>query len=240
MLYDVEQIRDHYRRFLAEKPPDYYERFDPYILDKRPLVRRLLDETFRSFFPQRAEKLLDLGCGTCFYYPLLSRYADTVLGIDVCVPMLEQAEELIRIKNLRNCSVQESSALDLPLEDQSIDVVLSWDFLHHCPDVAKSIDEIARVLRSGGRYVAVEPNLINPSIFWYHLRRREEWGLLSKNQFRIPHLLRRRFRVRVGYDNTVISYLNENTWWLWKRFDALTSVPPLHVFSFRYVMECFR
>ncbi|MEW6071378.1 MAG: class I SAM-dependent methyltransferase [Planctomycetota bacterium] len=118
--------------------------------------------------------MLDVGCGTCFYFPLLAAKAERITGIDLCIPMLEQAQELIREKDLRNCTVREASALELPFEAGSIDVVLSWDFLHHVPDVEKALGEIARVLKPGGRYIALEPNLLNPSIFWYHLRRRVE------------------------------------------------------------------
>ena len=96
------------------------------------------------------------------------------------------------------------------------------------------------MVKPGGRYIVVEPNVMNPSIGWYHARRRVEWGLFSKNQFRVPRLLRKHFDVEVRYDNTIISFLNERTQKLWKAIDAFTSVPPFHLLSFRYMLTCTR
>ena len=238
MPYDLDQIRTYYRRLLDRKSSDYYERFDQYMLDRRPLVRQLMEKAFARLFPDRIGRLLDVGCGTCFYFPLLAQHADQLVGVDVCIPMLDQARELIEVKKLGNCEVHESSALELPFEDGSMDVVHSWDFLHHVPDVSKAVAEISRVLKPGGRYVALEPNIMNPSILWYHLRRRVEWRIFSQNQFTIPRALRREFEVGISYDNTIISFLNERTFGLWKTVDRFTSVWPFHLLSFRYILEC--
>ncbi|MEE9127406.1 MAG: class I SAM-dependent methyltransferase, partial [Planctomycetota bacterium] len=191
LYYDLEQIGKHYRKVLEDKTGDYYERFDPDILEKRPMVKVLLQKAFNRLFPDKVPVLLDVGCGTCFYFPLLSQHAETLLGVDVCIPMLDMAQDLIKKKGLDNCQIRESSAMNLPFDDESIDVVHSWDFLHHVPDVSKALSEITRVLKPGGRYIAVEPNIVNPSILWYHLRRRAEWGLTSKNQFSLPRRLRK-------------------------------------------------
>jgi SAM-dependent methyltransferase len=239
LLYDIEEIRKHYRELLDEKPSDYFERFDPYILDQRPIVKDLVDKAFRTIFPEPVGKMLDVGCGTCFYFPLLAPHAEQLTGVDLCVPMLVQAQRLIDEKGLDNCHVIEHSALELPFEDETFDVVHSWDFLHHVPDVPRAASEIARVLKPGGRYIAVEPNLVNPSILHYHVRRRVEWGLLKKNQFSNPRNFKRHgFDVSVRFDNTIISFLNERTHKLWKAIDAFTSIWPTRYLSFRYVMEC--
>ena len=238
LLYDLKQIGVHYRKVIEEKTGDYYERFDPYILDKRPMVRELVEKNFEENFPEKVPVLLDVGCGTCFYFPLLARHAERLLGVDVCIPMLDAAQELIESKGLTNCEVRESSAMQLPFADQSIDVVHSWDFLHHVPDVSLALSEVFRVLKPGGRYVAVEPNLLNPSIAWYHARRRAEWGLFTRNQFFLPRMLRRNFGVSIRYDNTIISFLNDRTKWLWALANGFTSVWPTKYLSFRYMMDC--
>ncbi len=238
MFHDLQQNRDHYGRVLQEKVPLYYERFDQDLLEKRPRVRELVSQAFDRLFPVEVGNLLDVGCGTGFYFPLLSQHAETITGVDVCVPMLEEAQELIKTHGLSNCQVREGSALELPFDDGSMDVVLSWDFLHHVADVPQTLAEISRVLKPGGRYVALEPNILNVSIAWYHLRRRSEWRLFVQNQFNIPRRLRSDFHVRVNYDNTIISFLDEKTWWLWKTIDRFTSIPPFHLLSFRYIMDC--
>lgn len=237
MFLNLEQTRKHYRQVLQDKPSDYYERFDLDILARRPLVRELMTRAFERLFPTKAGHLLDLGCGTCFYYPLLARHAERITGVDLCVPMLEQAKVLIERERLTNCQVMESSALSLPIPDHSVDVVHSWDFLHHVQDVPRTVQEIVRVLKPGGRYVAFEPNIFNPSISWYHARRRAEWRIFAQNQLTIPRQLRRFFDVRIRYDNTIISFLNERTRPLWQVINTVTKVWPLHLLSFRYIMD---
>ena len=237
MFHDVDQNRDHYDEVTAERSELFYQRFDPDILDQNPIVAKLLDQAFANMFPQPVGKLLDLGCGTGFYFPLLSRHADRVVGVDVSGQMLEVADRLIQSRRLSNCSVLEASAIALPFEDESIDVVHCWDVLHHVADVEKTLDEVARVLKPGGRFVATEPNLLNPSILWYHARRRHEWRLFIQNQFTIPRKLQRRFDLRVRYDNTIISFLSPRTLWIWKAANRLTSIWPFHLLSFRYAID---
>lgn len=239
-MYDLKQIGTHYRQVIEEKTDEYYERFDPFILDKRPMVAELVAKTFQENFPEKIPSLLDVGCGTCFYFPLLAKHAEKLTGVDLCIPMLDVAQELIEAKGLTNCEVRQSSALELPFEDHTFDVVHSWDFLHHVPDVPMAISEIRRVLKPGGRYVAVEPNLINPSILWYHIRRKAEWGLLKQNQFNLPGMLRENFDVSIRYDNTIISFLNARTKLIWKAANAFTSIWPTKYLSFRYMMSCVK
>ena len=238
LFHNQQDTRTHYNEVLRSKAPLYYERLDPNMLEKRPLIRDLVARAYAKLFPDKVDNLLDVGCGTGFYFPLLREHAENVTGIDVSTSMLEEARELIREKDLANCRVGEYSALAIPFEDNSMDVVHSWDFLHHVSDLPQALSEISRVLRPGGHYVALEPNLLNPSITWYHLRRRSEWRLFRQNQLNIPRLLRRDFDVRVRYDNTIISFLDKRTWWLWKSADLLTSIRPLRWLSFRYILDC--
>ncbi|WP_197454219.1 class I SAM-dependent methyltransferase [Stieleria varia] len=237
MFHDLDENRRHYDRVSSDKRPLYFQRFDTQILDNNPIVAGLLTSAFQRMFPSPVGRLLDLGCGTGFYYPLLSRHAESVLGIDVSREMLDEAERLIADKQLTNCSVRECSALELDVADESIDVVHSWDFLHHVSDIPAALAEITRVLKPGGRFLAVEPNVINPSIAWYHMRRRSEWRLFLQNQFTLPRKIHRQFERTIRYDNTIISFLNERTHWIWKAANRLTSIKPFHLLSFRYMLD---
>lgn len=238
MFHDQKENEQHYENVLRSKPSLYFERFDEDLLEKRPIVAQLLQRAFEKIFPENAGSLLDLGCGTGFYFPLIAKHVTELTGIDVCQSMLDQAQHTIDSRGLTNCRVFRSSALELPIQDHSIDVVHSWDFLHHVTDCSKVFAEIRRVLKPSGRYVAIEPNLLNPSITWYHARRRSEWRLFTQNQFTMPRRLKTHFDVRVSYDNTIISFLNAKTYWIWKSVERLTSVTAFRCLAFRYMMDC--
>jgi SAM-dependent methyltransferase len=47
-------------------------------------------------------------------------------------------------------------ALDLPLRDESVDLVYGFAFAHHLPDLDRFLAEVARVLRPGGRCVFMD------------------------------------------------------------------------------------
>lgn len=237
MFLDHEATRRHYDRVIRARSRLYRERFDGDLLGRRPLVARMLRRAFARLFPDRVGTMLDLGCGTALYFPILCRHADRLEGIDSCAAMIRQAATTIEARGLPNCRVRVGSASRLPFADHSIDVVHSWDFLHHASDIDGVLDEIRRVLVPGGRYVAVEPNLLNPSIAWYHARRRSEWRLFTCNQFTIPRRLAPAFETRLGYDNTVISFVDERTAWLWHAVDRLTSRAIFRRLAFRYVID---
>lgn len=238
MFHDLKENEQHYDSVLRSKPSLYFERFAEDLLEKRPIVARLLQGTFERLFPDKVTSILDLGCGTGLYFPLLSQHTTELIGVDICQPMLDQAQRTIDSRGLANCRVLRGSALEIPLADQSIDVVHSWDFLHHVNDTSKVFAEIRRVLKPGGRYVAVEPNLLNPSITWYHARRRSEWRLFIQNQFTMPGRLSKHFDVHLSFDNTIISFLDERTYNIWKFVDRLTSLTLFRWLAFRYIIDC--
>ena len=238
MLFDQQATERHYEQVLADKPRLYHERFERHLLENRPLVARLLEKAFAETFPRPAGAMLDLGCGTAFYFPILCKHATELTGVDICAAMLRQARTTIEERGLVNCRVILGSAARLPIADHSIDVVHSWDVLHHLDDVRGVIDEIRRVLKPGGRYVAFEPNVLNPSMAWYHARRRSEWRLFFQNQFTVPRHLADAFDVRIRYDNTIISFLDERTLWAWSLGARVTSLAALRWLAFRYVLDC--
>jgi SAM-dependent methyltransferase len=58
-------------------------------------------------------------------------------------------------------------AMDLPLRDESIDVVYGFAFAHHLPDLERFLREVARVLKPGGRCVLMD-NAYSP--VWQHVK----------------------------------------------------------------------
>ncbi len=106
------------------------------------------------------ESVLDVGCGTgTLAIAARQRVGQSgkVYGIDASPEMTARAR-----KKARNAGLQvvfETAAIEaLPFPDATFDVVLSTVMLHHLPDAARhqGIREIRRVLKPGGRLLAVD------------------------------------------------------------------------------------
>jgi ubiquinone/menaquinone biosynthesis C-methylase UbiE/DNA-binding transcriptional ArsR family regulator len=108
----------------------------------------LSDKPFRS--------LLDLGTGTGRMLEMFGPDIERGLGLDLSLDMLLLARDRLERAGLRNCSVRQGDIYDLPLADDSFDVVILHQVLHFLDDGARAIREAARVLRPGGRLLVVD------------------------------------------------------------------------------------
>ena len=108
----------------------------------------LADKPFRSLF--------DLGTGTGRMLELFGAEIERGLGLDLSLDMLLLARDRLERAGLKNCSVRQGDLYDLPLADDSFDVVILHQVLHFLDDGARAINEAARVLRPGGRLLVVD------------------------------------------------------------------------------------
>ena len=109
--------------------------------------------------PAGGEKVLDVGCGTGrLTFGAVERAPGAELhGIDASPEMIEVARKKARRKKA-DIAFQVAVIERLPFADGEFDVALSGFMLHHLPDEVKKsgIAEVARVLKPGGRFVAVD------------------------------------------------------------------------------------
>jgi len=220
----------------------YAERFDPFLLDSRPALSHIFEEMFDTLFPEPAGRLLDVGCGSGFYLPLLSRYAEEIVGFDLSPEMVEGAWELIRAKGVSNVELFIGDAEQIDLPAGTFDYILCFDVLHHIPDLPGALKEMYRLLRPGGRLVAIEPNVLNPAVFAAHAVPAEERGALMRNwPWRFKQALSPYFdEIEVRFINYIASSPSERVSAL---LDVLTTVmarTPLRVFSMRQIITCTR
>jgi arsenite methyltransferase len=98
--------------------------------------------------------VLDLGCGAgtdLLIAAQMSGPDGRVIGVDMTASMLERASASAREMGLANVELHESLIEALPLDDDSVDVVISNGVIDLVPDKETVFDEIDRVLRPGGR-----------------------------------------------------------------------------------------
>jgi ubiquinone/menaquinone biosynthesis C-methylase UbiE len=99
------------------------------------------------------DDVVDVGCGPGSAVRRVSkRGVASVVGVDPA-PMMLRAARLLGRGDKRYVR---GSAEDLPLPDDSASVVWTLASVHHWRDIDAGLAEILRVLRPGGRFLAVE------------------------------------------------------------------------------------
>jgi SAM-dependent methyltransferase len=102
------------------------------------------------------ETVLDLGSGAGFDAFLAAREVGEtgkVIGVDMTLEMIERARRNAETAGYRNVEFRAGHIEALPVESDSVDLVISNCVINLVPDKAAVYREIARVLRPGGRMV---------------------------------------------------------------------------------------
>ena len=104
--------------------------------------------TYLDERPREPDSILDLGCGTGYFSPLLrARYPEALyLGLDIASGMVDYA----RSRSPADCEWLVADAESLPLASASIDLVFSSLAVQWCARPEHLLAELARVLRPGG------------------------------------------------------------------------------------------
>jgi len=167
----------------------YQDRFDPFVLNKNPRLRRFYGELFADALGSLPRgRMLDVGAGTGIYFDALAPYAREIEALDSSADMVRAAARYCEASGLGHIRPRVGSAEALPYEAASFDTVISLDTLHHVPRLGRVLAEVERVLKPGGYFFVFEPNILNPLMFLAHALPREERGALARNA---PAVLRR-------------------------------------------------
>jgi ubiquinone/menaquinone biosynthesis C-methylase UbiE len=107
-----------------------------------------------DFASARGLKVLEIGCGLGTDGAQFAEAGADYTGVDLTEAAVELARKRFELFNLPG-SFQTADAENLEFADETFDLVYSHGVLHHTPETQKSIDEIHRVLRPGGRAVVM-------------------------------------------------------------------------------------
>lgn len=144
-----ESGRRQIREFFAARAVGWEKRFP----DDTPVYAAAIGE----LGPLPGGRALDVGCGTARALPLLRAAvgaSGTVVGVDLTPEMLREAVALGR----RDAgALVEADSERLPVRDGAFDAVFAAGLVHHLPDPAAGLRELARVTRPGGRLALFHP-----------------------------------------------------------------------------------
>ena len=100
--------------------------------------------------------VVDIGCGAGMDLMLAASAVGAsghAIGIDMTQAMAARAQASARALGLANVDVRAGDALDLPVDSQSVDVVISNGVLNLAPDKPQAFGEVFRILRPGGQFL---------------------------------------------------------------------------------------
>ena len=103
--------------------------------------------------------VIELGCGTGTFTRLLSRTGALLVGVDLSWELLQRFPRPLPPA----CQLVRADAEHLPFRAGSVDAVVGSSVMHHV-SFGVALDEVWRVLRSGGRLAFAEPNMLNPQV----------------------------------------------------------------------------
>ncbi|HJQ09265.1 MAG TPA: class I SAM-dependent methyltransferase [Candidatus Saccharimonadales bacterium] len=136
-------------------------------------VRQRLDWIQEHIDLKKIKSAYDVGCGDGFATYYFDRIVAKVEGGDI-------AEYMLKRNPLPKEKLHVIDAEDLPLKDNSYELVYTWEVLHHVPHPQKAVDEMARVAK---KYVIIfEPNRSSPLQFGFGLLNKQERGTLRSTK----------------------------------------------------------
>jgi SAM-dependent methyltransferase len=125
-----------------------------------PDWRQITDRTLGALALAPDQRVLEVGCGPGIFLPLLANAVGeggAVIGIDHAPEFVARARERVAGLGLGSVvTVEVADAYRLPFAAGSFDAAHCERVLMHLADPAAALREMARVVKPGGRVVAVE------------------------------------------------------------------------------------
>ncbi len=135
------EIRDYFNKAAADEE-HYPSTIDPRIWHVKLVLEHLGDLT--------GKRAADIGCGKGRFARIVKERFPTaqVAAVDLAEAMLSHAPP-----NLQRIA---ASMTGLPLATESMDAAYATESLEHAVDIPKAVQELARIVKPGGRIVIID------------------------------------------------------------------------------------
>lgn len=112
---------------------------------------RFAESLMRLVRAGKGDLVIDLACGPGTLALRFASQVRRVYGLDLTPAMLSRARQSAANEGLVNLDFAIGDAQNLPFTDDSLDIAVTSYSLHHMPDPARVVREMARVVKPGGR-----------------------------------------------------------------------------------------
>jgi SAM-dependent methyltransferase len=110
----------------------------------------------RMVAPSPGATVVDIGCGAGMDLMLAARGvgpSGKAIGIDMTEAMAERARAAARALGFDHVDVRAGDALDLPVDSESADFVITNGVLNLAPDKGQAFGEVFRILKPAGQFL---------------------------------------------------------------------------------------
>jgi SAM-dependent methyltransferase len=129
---------------LPPQSREYFIEFDKYFEGLYPYYF-----PFLNLESMRGKRVMEIGLGSGASLHRIAQVAKACFGLDLSGSTIELNQTRNKHFNL-GVKLIHASATEIPLADNSLDVVVSVGCIHHIPDIEKVVTEIHRILKPGG------------------------------------------------------------------------------------------
>ncbi len=113
--------------------------------------------------------VLEIGCGYGFHAEMILKNSKpkNYIAVDITTEAIEATKKRLELKklNMENVKLINADAENLPIKDDSQDLIWSWGVIHHSLNTEKIISEIYRTLKKNGKFKIM---IYNKNSFRYY------------------------------------------------------------------------
>lgn len=161
-----QMFKKFYHLLLGEHPHNTFLSFNYHNVSH---VNKYLEKEINSIKSNQQYILADIGAGKSPYYKVFSEICSEYIAIDMKDNLPKNEKRSIKQIN--------GIAEEIPLKDSTVDIVICNQVLEHVNDPMKSVNEIYRILKPGGKFIGSVPHVSPVHLEPYDFRRYTDLGL---------------------------------------------------------------